>query len=127
MEGCAWWDCGDDAAGSSGRGAAAREVAAYGSESGSVGAAMTVGASPDRSCCGIWPKVYWAGDAPGTRVNVQMTSKRSPGHGAGITVPATVGKAVARAGMWSCSQQMSTTLEYWLTTAAASCGSSPSA
>jgi hypothetical protein len=31
-----------------------------------------VSLSPDSSCCGIWPKVYWAGSDPGTSVNVQL-------------------------------------------------------
>jgi hypothetical protein len=51
---------------------------------------MTVSVSPDRSCCGIWVKVYWA-EVPGASVNVQMTSKRSSGHAEGMTVPATAG------------------------------------
>ena len=45
-----------------------------------VQAGITVSLSPDSSCWGTWPKVYWTAAAPGTRVNVQMTSKRPPGH-----------------------------------------------
>ena len=76
--------------------------------------------SPDSSCWGIWPKVYWAGADPGTSVKVQMTSKRSPCHFSGMTVPALVGSDEASAGMCLCSQQISTTPEEVLTTLAAS-------
>ena len=34
---------------------------------------MTVPASPDSSCRGIWPNVYRAGSASGTSVNVHLT------------------------------------------------------
>ena len=44
-----------------------------------------------------------------------------------MTVPGTVGSEEASAGMWPCSQQMSTTPGYPLTTLAASWGSWPSA
>jgi hypothetical protein len=75
--------------------------------------------SPDSSCYGIWPKAYWAGVDPGTSVKVQTTSKRSPGHFCGMPVPGTVGSDEASAGMWSCSQQISTIPEELLTTLAA--------
>ena len=72
---------------------------------------MVVAVSPDSSCWGIWLKANWAGVDPGTSVKVQMTSKRSPGHGWGMTVPGAVGSDEASAGMWSCSQQIGTTPE----------------
>jgi len=58
---------------------------------------MIVSVSPDSSCCGIWLNAYCA--VPGTSVNTQMTSKRSPGHAEGMTVPGAVGSDVAMAGM----------------------------
>ena len=56
--------------------------------------------SPDSSCWGTWPKVYWIEAAPGVSVNAQMTSKRSSGHVGGMTVPGTVGSEEASVGMW---------------------------
>ena len=66
-------------------------------------------------------------DGSGISVKVQMTSKRSPGHCWGMTVPGITGSDEASAGMRSCSQQISTTPEQVLTTLAASSGSWPSA
>ena len=50
-------------------------------------AGITVSVSPDSRCRGTWPKVYWARAAPRTRVNVQMTSNRSPSQVWGMAVP----------------------------------------
>ena len=59
---------------------------------------MIVTESPGRSCCGSCEKAYLGGAEPGCRVSAQMTSKRSPGHLPGMSVPGAAGKAAASGG-----------------------------